>query len=478
MKRHMVLSLIVISFMPVTAHDIMIDINELPLVIDTYARYRQNSATFRWAAFDSTRRHWNLTQYPQQLTTRTGLRDYDEGVFPAPDSMEADYPEPQVVEFDTLGNGTEQTTYFYLDSFALWCDGLDFEQGGYRFLGNYRPDGEVYNLPMYFGSSWMTAWSWRYEIIPGIPYVANEQHEKRIVARGKVMVPMSGDYYWPCLVIKDYMTYSDNMGSNDRRWIYEWVVPAHFAGGNGVAAAMSQNGAAPNFVNVENLFQMQSCSVPGWDLRPPTFANATVWRDTAFAGPFVIASEIRDDDAVGAESVFYRVNQGAWQSVPADSNSGAVYWFTIPQVTPPTRIDYYVWAMDDFCVDEEIEFWTTWPVCSPESTMITFIAGGQSVEQHLPSAPSEVSICAMPNPFGRVTTVSVANVEATSAICRVYSVSGELVRQLELVPRRAGALAGVWDGRDSMGQQVPAGAYLYEVTTPGWHGSGRLLLTR
>ncbi|MEO0073518.1 MAG: FlgD immunoglobulin-like domain containing protein [candidate division WOR-3 bacterium] len=453
-------------------HNIMIDHNEIPLVIDTYARYKQNQSVFRWTPFDSTRTHWNLTQYPQQLTTRTGLRDYTEGWYPAPDTMENDYPDPEVVEMDTLGSGTEQYCYLWLDSFALYSDGIDFETGGYRFIGNYRPDGEVYSLPMYYGGSWITAWSWQYEIIPGIPYVANEQHEKAIVAKGKVKVPMSGEYYWPCLVIRDYMTYSDNMGTLDRRWIYEWVVPGHFAGGNGVAAAMSQNGAARNFVNVEQMLQVERCSVPGWDLLPPRFANTRVWRDTVFNGPFVVWSDITDNEELGEESLFYRLNQGNWVSVPPDSESDGRFYFTIPAVTQPTRIDYYLWAMDEFSADNDIEFWTTWPVCSPESTMITFIAGGSGAGEQPAVVSREASLAVFPSPFRTSVTFRISQPAFPYAACRIYSQDGSLVRTLVMEPCNNGNLQTIWDGRNEHGRTLPGGTYLYRISAPGWQRSG------
>lgn len=475
MKYVLSLALAVLLTLPALSHNIIIDYNEIPLVIDTYARYKQNQSVFRWTPFDSTRTHWNLTQYPQQLTTRTGLRDYTEGWYPAPDTMENDYPEPNVVEMDTLGSGTEQFCYLWLDSLALYADGIDFETGGYRFIGNYRPDGEVYVLPMYYGSSWITAWSWQYEIIPGIPYVANEQHEKSIVAKGKVKVPMSGEYYWPCLVIRDYMTYSDNMGTLDRRWIYEWVVPGHFAGGNGVAAAMSQNGAARNFVNVEQMLQVERCSVPGWDLRPPRFANTRVWRDTLFNGPFVVWSDITDEE-LGEESLFYRLNQGNWVSVPPDSETDGRFYFTIPAVTQPTRIDYYLWAMDEFSVDNEIEFWTTWPVCSPESTMITFVAGGSAASGQRRIIPGEITLAVSPNPFRNNVAFRLSHPSATAAACRIYSTTGALVRTLVLTTQEDGVLRTIWDGRDDHGRSLPAGTYVYWVSTPGWRYSG--LITR
>uniref|UniRef100_A0A7C4CB54 T9SS type A sorting domain-containing protein n=1 Tax=candidate division WOR-3 bacterium TaxID=2052148 RepID=A0A7C4CB54_UNCW3 len=473
MKTLVVLSALAIA-LPAVGRDVIIDVNEIPLQVGTYARYRQNQSVFRWTPFDSTRRHWDVTGYPGQLTARVGLRPFTEGRFPAPDSMRADWPDPQVCEVDTLGSNSVQHVYLYADSFALWCDGIDLDQSTFRFLGNYRPDGEIYNVPLFFPNAWNTAWQWQYELFPGVTYVATEQHQKRVCAKGKIKVPISGEYYWPCLVIKDYMTFSDNMGSNETRWIYEWVVPGVFAGANGVCAAMSQNGAPPNFLNVDVFMQLASETIPGWDIRPPQFANTTVWPDTNFAGPFLVSSRITDNIAVGEESLFFRLNQGSWNSTPADSSSGDVYYFTIPPVAQNTRIDYYIWARDSFCTARDIELWTTWPVCSPESTMLTFRVTGTAVEHERPLAPGEARVHVMPNPVGSRARFQLSHPYARAARLIILRPDGTSVAALDLVADSPGILVADWNTR-----ALPAGAYFYRITAPGgFTDSGKLLLTR
>jgi len=460
------------------AQNLMIESHEVPSIIGTYGKFKQNSSIFTWTPFDSTRTHWDLTSYPGGQWSRVGLVDWTTGEAPAPESMQVDPPDPAIMEIDTLGSGSVQDIYEYQDSFGLYIDGIDFWQGGYRFLGNYIPDAPVYVTPMYYGASWMSAINWQYEIIQGLPYVATEQHIKNIVAKGKVKVPMSGDYYWPCLVIQDNMTFTDNLGSNDTRWIYEWVVPGHFSGANGVAAAMSQNAAARNFINVATMMQLSTCNIPDWDLRPPAFSNTRVWPDTSFAGPFVVWSVIQDNDTVAEESLFYRVDQGNWAAAEPDSDRADTFYFTIPWVSQSARVDYYIWARDQFSADNDIDFWTTWPVCSPESTMITFNVDFTGVAAPEPAIPGRIGLSASPNPFGGATTFYFSHPNVQQASIKVFSSSGELVRSLEMSPVPSLGFQAHWDGRDELGEPVPAGTYLYRVESPQYSETRKVTLTR
>ena len=130
--------------------DLMIGSEDMPFVLGTYAEYTENAGLFNWTPFDSTETFWDLTVYPGPLTAKVKLLDPSQGIPPAPDT----FPSSQMAELDTLGGGLEQWTYLSKDSFYLYGDGIDFISGGYRLIGNYQPNSQVYFFPMFYGNGW------------------------------------------------------------------------------------------------------------------------------------------------------------------------------------------------------------------------------------------------------------------------------------------------------------------------------------
>lgn len=285
------LVLLIVTLIPLglwAIPEIQIRQNDVPFVIGQRARYEQNLDLFEWAPFDSMRTWWDLTGYPGGRTARVHLLHPSQGISPAPDT----FPNAQIVELDTMGDNSVVWSYLSGTVNYYYVEGIDFETGGYRFIGNYRPDYKCYAYPIYDGGGWNTAWTWTYYLFGWLPYTANEQHQKVVVAKGKVKVPFSGNHFWPCLVIRDYMEYTDNFGTQDTRWIYEWVVPGRFGGANGVAAAQSTNGASQNFMIVENFLKLSELFVPGWDVYGPEFANTTILPDTGYLGPYLCNQQL------------------------------------------------------------------------------------------------------------------------------------------------------------------------------------------
>ena len=86
-----------------------------------------------------------------------------------------------------------------------------------------------------------------------------------------------------------------------------------------------------------------------------------------------------------------------------------------------------------------------------------------------------------PNPFNPSTTISY-NVDASGVVTlKIYDIMGRLVRTLVDGHRSSGNLGGysvVWDGKDSQGQQVSAGLYIYSLQTPGGNMTKKMVLMK
>jgi hypothetical protein len=437
------------------------------------AVYDQNADLFEWLPFDSMKTWWSFDTFPGGRYARVHLLARTAGIPPAPDT----FPNSQMVELDSLGSGDVTWSYMTENQYYLNIDGIDFETGGFRFIGNYRPDYHCYAYPIYDGGGWNTAWTWTYDV--GIPYTANEQHEKVIVAAGKVKVPFSGNHYWPCLVIRDHMTFTDNFGTNDVRWIYEWVVAGRFGGANGVAAAQSQNGASQNFMIVENFFKLNQLDVPGWDLRCPDFTNTTSWTDTAFLGPYLVKTTIIDSTGVGADSLFYRLNHGPFLAAARDSAAGGDYFYTIPALALPCTVGYFLWAKDSFSQANAVDIWNTDPICAPESTYYRFIAT-MGIEEGQMSGPIGPGLWCLPNPFRDRIRLSYGLASGVdNAALKIFDVTGRVVRSFTL-PKSSSPHPSslIWDGRDERGQAVPAGIYFITLDNRRQKEIERVILVR
>lgn len=443
--------------------EVFIERDDVPFLVGQWANYDQNTADFSWEPFDSTDLWWDLTGYPGGSTARVHLLNPNQGIPPAPDT----FPNAKIVELDTLGTGYVVWSYLSDTTFFFYVQGIDFETGGYRFIGNYQPDYNCYVYPIYDGAGWNTAWTWSYEIVPGLTYYANESHQKTVVAMGKVKVPFSGEHFWPCLVIKDYMEYSDNFGSWDTRWIYEWVVPGRFGGGNGVAAAQSTNGGSQNFILVDNFFKLNQLYVPGWDLRCPDFANTTIWSDTTYAGPFVVNSTITDSTGVGTDSLFYNVDGGQFIGVGHDSVNGDVYYFTIPEMVQSCTLGYFIWAEDSFSVANSVDIWNTDPICAPESTYYSFVVTIPGIEELSRPQPILNTIECFPNPFRHKTDISFSIGQRVECVeLKIYDATGRVVKDFS-VPTAYSLTPTVisWHGIDHNGKELPNGIYFIELKT-------------
>ena len=168
---------------------------------------------------------------------------------------------------------------------------------------------------------------------------------------------------------------------------------------------------------------------------------------------------------------------GDWQALPPDSATDETCWFQIPGVAGTATIDYYVWAKDSWAIDNDFDLWTTWPVCSPESTMVTFTVTTVGTEERPPrTGPARLTVG--PNPFRGQTRFTYENAGAPSARLLVYSVDGTLVASRRMTPDGRRGLAASWDGTDVRGHRLSPGAYFYRVEAAGTVTEGKLLLQR
>ncbi len=469
-KKVIAFVVMIFPFIASAIPEVWIRQNDVPFVIGQWAIYDENIEMFEWTPFDSMRTWWDLTALPGGRIARVHLLNPSQGIAPAPDT----FPSAQIVELDTMGDNSVVWSYLSETQLYFYVQGIDFETGGFRFIGNYQPDYKCYAYPIYDGAGWISAWTWTYYLDGWLPYTANEQHQKVVVAKGKVKVPFSGNHFWPCLVIRDYMEFTDNFGTIDRRWIYEWVVPGRFGGGNGVAAALSTNGASQNFVIVDRFLQLHELYVPSWDVYGPEFSNTTIWPDTTFSGPYVIQTTITDSTGIGADSLFYNVNGGQFYGLSHDSVDGNTYYYTIPEVAEGCTLGYFLWAEDSFSVANGVDLWHTDPICAPESTYYKFavtmnvneMGNGSLVDGYM-------LLTAYPNPFGNSVNIMLqTSSESRTAnpkfgvSLQIYDAAGRLVKNLMPVTYSIShTMCLSWDGTDDSGCRLVPGIYFVNLKT-------------
>lgn len=210
---------------------------------------------------------------------------------------------------------------------------------------NYDPPYQrVYKFPMQLGDEWHEEWTWNYM---GMDEVT-ETRDNYIVAQGWVRVPADTMRYYPCLVLRTYTRTIDELGLiNEQRVVHEWLVPDMGNVGGSVATIQSQNGVTnPEFTDAEHVFK-QKLFRSVFDNAPPTFTNTTQLPSGYNLGPFYILSRITDPSGISADSLYYRIGNGAWQVVTHDSMRNNNYSFHIPALSGTDSVFYYLAARDN-----------------------------------------------------------------------------------------------------------------------------------
>ena len=88
-----------------------------------------------------------------------------------------------------------------------------------------------------------------------------------------------------------------------------------------------------------------------------------------------------------------------------------------------------------------------------------------------------------PNPFNPETWIPYQLSEDTPVSISIYDTTGRLVRTLSLGFQSAGFYnsrehAAYWDGRNALGERVASGVYFYQLTTPAFQQTRRLVILK
>ena len=88
-----------------------------------------------------------------------------------------------------------------------------------------------------------------------------------------------------------------------------------------------------------------------------------------------------------------------------------------------------------------------------------------------------------PNPFNPETWIPYQLSEDSAVSISIYDTTGKLVRTLSLGLQSAGfynnrSRAAYWDGRNALGERVASGIYFYQLTTPSFQQTRRLVIVK
>jgi len=105
-------------------------------------------------------------------------------------------------------------------------------------------------------------------------------------------------------------------------------------------------------------------------------------------------------------------------------------------------------------------------------------SGVEEGETREPVLPREFDLWAIPNPMGDQTEISFTLPKPSTAILRIYTLTGQLVKTLTEGQHGAGIFRMSWDGRDILGTKVPSGVYFYRLETPSFSSTKKMVVVR
>ena len=166
-------------------------------------------------------------------------------------------------------------------------------------------------------------------------------------------------------------------------------------------------------------------------------------------------------------------------------------------ITTSVRGDYFAAATADLTrrsvvhVGDVIEIRVIGPDSNVESHTLNF----EVTPEHLANAVLFIRLDSVgqpkltqllqnfPNPFNPETWIPYQLSEDSPVSLSIYDTTGKLIRTLSLGYQSAGfyhsrGRAAYWDGRNAVGEQVASGVYFYQLTTPSFHQTRRLVILK
>ena len=160
-----------------------------------------------------------------------------------------------------------------------------------------------------------------------------------------------------------------------------------------------------------------------------------------------------------------------------NSNGVQVAAPALPSVGPGLewKVGLYV---DDFDLDGQQELligYTEEPSTLPSRLFMLQTSTSVSVEPGIDGFPSVQLGACYPNPTFSLSHIDYSvPTEGLATLC-LFDVTGREVRTLVDGKVTAGRHKATWDGRDANGNQVPAGAYFYQLNAGGQRASKRVV---
>ncbi|MCY4584313.1 MAG: T9SS type A sorting domain-containing protein, partial [Chloroflexi bacterium] len=166
-------------------------------------------------------------------------------------------------------------------------------------------------------------------------------------------------------------------------------------------------------------------------------------------------------------------------------------------ITASVQGDYFAAATADLKrrsvvqVGDVIEVRVIGPNGNTESQPLTF----KVTPEHLANAVLSVRLDGIgqpnqnlllqnyPNPFNPETWIPYQLSEDSSVSVSIYDTTGQLIRTLSLGFQSTGfynsrGRAAYWDGRNALGERVASGIYFYQLTTPSFQQTRRLVIVK